>query len=233
MKAQQTNKYIRSLFCICTVFSFFSISHVHSQENTITFSADSMSGSTKENNEFTALRGNATIKTNTIELKADSVELTGTEYRSIRATGSVQGTYTDGGFTFTCNSLRHDRETEVTVLEGAVIMDDTENKIQAKAEYIQYNKKNETALIQINTEIKQEDALCTAAFAVYRKKMRILELSGSPQIVEGSNVFRAQEIVFNLDTKEITLDGKVSGSVTDKGEKKREPENKETENKKL
>lgn len=192
------------------------------EENTITFSANSMRGSTKENNEFTELKGNASIRTKSMELKADSVQLSGKEYRLIKAEGSIEGTYTDGGFTFKCNSLRHDRETEVTVLEGAVFMDDTENEVEAKAEYIEYNKKNETALIQINTEIKQKDAKCTAAFAVYRKKIRILELSGSPKIVEGANEFRAQEIVFNLDTREITLDGKVSGSVTDKKETKPE-----------
>lgn len=200
------------------------------EKNTITFSANSMRGSTKENSEFTELKGNASIRTKTMELKADSVQLSGNEYRLIKAEGSVEGTYTDGGFTFKCNSLRHDRETEVTVLEGAVFMNDTENNVEAKAEYIEYNKKNETALIQINTEIKQKDAKCTAAFAVYRKKIRILELSGSPKIIEGANEFRAQEIIFNLDTREITLDGKVSGSVTDK---KEQTDNTETENKKI
>ncbi|WP_428770963.1 LptA/OstA family protein [Treponema sp. HNW] len=209
------NKRPLSAFFLCAVFIIFPLLFAHAESNTITFSADSMSGTTKENSEYTLLKGNAAIKTNTMELNADSIELSGTEYRKIKALGSVKGVYSDGGFGFTCNSLRHDRETGITVLEGSVFMDDTENKVEAKAEYIEYNKKNETAFIQINTEIKQEDAVCTAAFAVYRKKQRILELNGAPKIVEGSNVFRAQEIVFNLDTKEIVLDGKVSGSVTD------------------
>ena len=209
------NKTPKYIFFLCAAFIILPLFSIYAQNNTITFSADSMSGTTRENSEYTLLKGNAAIKTNTIELNADSIELSGTEYRKIKAAGSVKGVYTDGGFSFTCNSLRHDRETGITVLEGSVFMDDTENKVEAKAEYIEYNKKNETALIQINTEIKQEDAVCTAAFAVYRKKQRILELNGAPKILEGSNVFRAQEIVFNLDTKEIILDGKVSGSVTD------------------
>jgi len=85
-------------------------------------------------------------------------------------------------------------------------------------EYVEYNQATETALIQINVEITQENSVCTSAFAVYRKKIQMLELSGSPRVTESDNVFRAQEIVFNLDTKEITLDGKVSGTVIDKKE---------------
>ena len=188
------------------------------EKDTIVFSASSMTGSTSETNEYTRLQGGARIQTNTLDIKADSIQLSGSNYRSIIAEKNVEGADTEGGFTFTCNSLRYDRETKITVLEGAVAMHDTKNDVHVKAEYIEYNQATETALIQINVEITQENSVCTSAFAVYRKKIQMLELSGSPRVTESDNVFRAQEIVFNLDTKEITLDGKVSGTVIDKKE---------------
>lgn len=188
------------------------------EKDTIVFSASSMTGSTSETNEYTRLQGGARIQTNTLDIKADSIQLSGSNYRSIIAEKNVEGADTEGGFTFTCNSLRYDRETKITVLEGAVAMHDTKNDVHVKAEYVEYNQATETALIQINVEITQEKSVCTSAFAVYRKKIQMLELSGSPRVTEGDNVFRAQEIVFNLDTKEITLDGKVSGTVIDKKE---------------
>jgi hypothetical protein len=188
------------------------------EKDTIVFSASSMIGSTSETNEYTRLQGGARIQTNTLDIKADSIQLSGSNYRSIIAEKNVEGADTEGGFTFTCNSLRYDRETKITVLEGAVAMHDTKNDVHVKAEYVEYNQTTETALIQINVEITQEKSVCTSAFAVYRKKVQMLELSGSPRVTEGDNVFRAQEIVFNLDTKEITLDGKVSGTVIDKKE---------------
>ena len=207
-------------FGILTGVLFFQcLQALFAQEDKILFSAQSMSGRTGKDNETTLLTGNASIKTKDLELNADSIRLSGSEYRSIQARGAVSGTYIEGGFTFSCNSLKHDRETEITVLEGAVSMFDTENDVHVRAEYIEYNQKTETALIQINVEITQEESVCKSAFALYRKKIKILELSGSPQVAEKENIFRAQEIVFNLDTKEITLDGKVSGSVTDKKEK--------------
>ncbi|MGI5174474.1 organic solvent tolerance protein OstA [Treponema sp. OMZ 840] len=208
----------------CLFFSFFVlfcmllVTPIFGEEEKIVFFANFMSGTTKEDNEHTHLKGNAKIQTKTLEIKADSILLNGTDYRNINAEGNVEGKDTEGGFTFSCNSLRYDRKTKITVLEGSVIMYDDDNEVQVKAEYIEYNQNTETALIQINVEITQENSVCTAAFAVYRKKTQVLELNGSPKVTENDNTFKAQEIIFNLDTKEITLDGKVSGTVTDKKE---------------
>ena len=49
-------------------------------------------------------------------------------------------------------------------------------------------------------------------------------MSGNPKIVQGKDTFRAQEITLNLESQEITLDGRVRGTVTDsqKSEKKTE-----------
>ena len=43
-------------------------------------------------------------------------------------------------------------------------------------------------------------------------------MTGNPQVVQGDDTFRAQEIIFNLDTEEITMDGRVQGTVTEDGE---------------
>lgn len=205
---QHSPKLIVCVFLLAS-FPFFA------NAETINFYADSMSGSTSDNNEYTKLSGNAYIETETMELKADTIEMSGTDYRYIKATGNVNGTYTEGGFVFTCNSINYDRDTEIAVLEGMVYMDDTENDVQLEAEFIEYNQTTEIALIQIAVQILQDKSVCTAAFALYRKELQILELSGSPKIVQGDDIFQAQEIIFNLDTEEITLVGKVHGTVTD------------------
>ena len=57
----------------------------------ITFSADKMNGSTGENSEYTKLSGNAYIKTESMEIKADEIILSGTDFRFINATGNVSG----------------------------------------------------------------------------------------------------------------------------------------------
>ena len=55
----------------------------------------------------------------------------------------------------------------------------------------------------------------------------MLEMTGNPQVVRGKDTFRAQEITFNLDTEEITLDGRVRGSVTETSESKDNPKTSE------
>ena len=78
--------------------------------------------------------------------------------------------------------------------------------------------------MQIAITLKQKDNTCTSAYAIYRKKAQMLEMSGNPKIVQGKDTFRAQEITLNLESQEITLDGRVRGTVTDsqKSEKKTE-----------
>lgn len=214
MKIKTTlNLLCRKKLPLCALFLF--TFPFFSSGETISFYSDSMSGSTSDNNEYTQLVGNAYIKTDSMELKADTIEMSGSDYRYIEAVGNVNGSYTEGGFAFTCNSINYDRETEVAVLEGAVSMDDTENDVQLEAEFIEYNQITETAHIQIGVKIVQDESVCTSTFALYRKELQILELSGSPKIVQGDDIFQAQEIVFNLDTEEITLVGKVHGTVTD------------------
>lgn len=185
---------------------------------TIEFRADSMSGTVSEIDTYTRLEGNAFVKTDSIELFADKIEITGTNYRTIIAKGKISGSYNEAGLTFECDSLTYDRETEIAILKGNVKMVDTENEVDLKAEFVEYNQKTEVALIQIDVEIIKEDSICTSAYATYKKNIQILELNGSPKITQKDDIFTAHEIIFNLDTEEITLIGKVQGTVTDEGD---------------
>lgn len=86
----------------------------------------------------------------------------------------------------------------------------------AKAQRIEYREQESLALMQVEVELTQEDSVCTCAIALYRKDEKLLEMTGNPQVVRGKDTFRAQEILFNLDTEEITMIGRVQGSVTEK-----------------
>lgn len=210
-----TTKY----FSILILISCFTL---YTSATTITFSANSMKGKTGSKSESTTLNGNAWIKTDDIDIKADTIELSGEDFRNINANGNVVGDSSKDGFTFTCDSLRYDRQTEIIYLEGNVVLNDTQNDVIAKAQFIEYDQKTEIALMQIGVELKQKDSVSTAALAVYRKAQQILEMTGSPKIVQKDDTFKAQEITFNLKTEEITLDGRVRGTVTDNRSKETE-----------
>ena len=181
----------------------------------ITFYADKMNGSTGENSEYSKLTGNAFIQTESMEINADEIILSGEDFRFINATGNVSGKSIESEFDFSCQQMEYDRETEIAVLKGNVSMIDTKNEINASAQIIEYNQKTEVAYMQINVKLVQKNNTCTGANAIYKKKEQTLELSGTPQIVKDQDNFKANEIFMNLETEEIILDGKVRGSVSD------------------
>ena len=181
----------------------------------ITFSASSMSGQAGNTSTTTSLSGNAYIKTDSMEINADNVELSGDEFRYIKANGHVEGKNLETKMDFSCDSLEYDREEKIAVLKGNVVFKDVENDVEAQAEVIEYNQTTELVILQINVKLTQEDNICTGSYGIYYKNDQLLELSGNAKVQQKDDTFRAQHITLNLDTQEITLGGNVKGSVTD------------------
>lgn len=195
----------------------------------ISFSADSMSGSNNKDNTSTVLNGNAHIETETLEISADKIELSGKEYRYIKAWGHVTGHNKETKMDFFADSMEYDRNTKLASLSGNVSLIDIENEVTAAAQMIEYNSDTETAVMQIEITLNQMDNVCNGSYAVYSKNEQLLNLYGNAKIKQGDDTFRAQHITLNMDTQEITLDGRVKGTVTDKEEEKEADTEAETE----
>ena len=202
---------MKRIFFILAISLFFS-SVLFAE--TITFRADRMTGSTKKSGDVTTLQGNAIIKTEDMELSADSIELSGKDFRNIKATGNISGKIISSQMDFTCQDMTYDRTAKVARLQNGVHLVDHQNNVQADADLVDYNQNTEVAVLQIGVSLIQKENHCTAAYALYRKNDQTLTLTGNPQVKQNENTFRAQEIILNLDTQEITLDGRVRGSVT-------------------
>lgn len=198
----------------------------------ITFSADSMSGTVGDKSDSTTLTGEAYVLTDTMEISADVISMSGKDFRYIDAAGSIKGKNTESKMEFSCGRMKYDRETKIAQLMDNVSLTDTANDVQAKAQMIEYNQDTDIAVMQIEIELKQKDNTCTGAYAVYRKADQMLELSGNAQIKQGQDTFRAQEITLNLDSQEITLDGRVKGSVIDERKSEPKPKEKQEDNSK-
>lgn len=210
-KSSHIKFFIFSIILLCSS-SLFS--------ETITFYADSMSGKTGDDSDYTKMEGNAKVVTDSMEIEADLIELKGEDFRYIVATGNIKGKNTKSKLDFTCDKLTYDKETKNVTLENTVHLLDIENEVTADAQYIEYNQDTEIAIMQISVYLTQKKNICTSAYAVYKKKEQILEMSGNPKVVQDEDTFRAQTITLNLDTQEITMDGRVKGSVTTKDNSK-------------
>lgn len=210
-------------FCgfIFSLVLLFGINFACFAEN-ITFNADSMKGVMTDKKSSTVLEGNTWIKTSKIELKADRIELSGENYENILAFGNVQGSYVESNLKFTCENLSFNQNTGIVLLKDSVTLEDPENNVTAKAKTIEYNQKTDVAILQLNVELTQNNSICTGTLGIYNKGTQKLELTGQPKIVRNKDIFTAQEIVLNLKTEEITLDGKVRGTVEESATKAQE-----------
>lgn len=208
---------------VVIVLSVFLLSLNFSFAEKILFSANHMAGKAGDSNTTTVLSGNAYIKTDSMEIQADEVELSGDDYRYIKASGKVSGKNLDTNMVFTCDNLDYDRTTKIAELKGNVDLEDKDNDVRAKAQIIVYNQDTDIAILQIKINLLQEDNVCTGSYAVYYKKNQILELSGNAQVKQKDDVFRAQFITLNMDTQDITLGGNVKGTVTDSKPAEEEP----------
>lgn len=233
MKNQKmlNKKYITSIL-ISLIFASLPLS-----AEKIIFSANRMTGQAGNTNTTTSLSGNAYIKTETMEIQADDVELSGDNYRYIKATGHIIGKNIKTNMEFTCDSLEYDRTTKLASLRGNVKLEDKENDVKADAQVIDYNQDTEIAVLQVQIRLTQKDNVCSGSYAVYYKNAQILEISGNAQVKQDDDVFRAQHITLDMDTQDITLGGNVKGTVTDTKETEQnenieetsEPETEESE----
>lgn len=216
MKKRNWNK--RVTFFV--FFIFFSLIPLPAEK--IVFSANRMTGQAGNTNTTTNLSGNAYIKTETMEIQADDVELSGDNYRYIKASGNITGKNLESHMDFTCESLEYDRTTKIALLKGNVKLDDKDNDVRAESQIIEYNQELEIAILQVQIRLIQKDNVCTGSYAIYYKATQLLEISGNAQVQQKEDLFRAQNITLDMNTQDITLGGNVKGKVTDtkKAEKK-------------
>ena len=206
----------RELFALAFFLLF--VSFLPAAPVKITFSADKMQGSGEKGKNSTSLTGNAKVSVDSLNIYGERIELYGKDYRYIKANGSVTGEDAEKGFTFSAASLSYDRETEIAEFMGQAKVEDTKNKVETAAERIEYNQKTEIILLQMAVKLKSKDIACDSLFAVYNRNTSMLELTGKPMVKKGKDEFKAARISVNLDTEDIKLEGKVSGSVTEEKE---------------
>jgi len=203
------NQYIN--FCgLCLIF-LFCVQRINA--DTFTFRADRMSGSKALGSETTILIGNAEVRSDNLLLRADRIEIQGKDNQFIVCTGNVWGHEEDKNILFLTDKLRYDRKLKIARLEGNSSLEDRENEIVARGRFLEYDDKNEVAVFQINVRLFKDDMVCRSEYAIYRRKEKLLDLSGFPVVFKKNDEFRADKIRVDLDTDDVTMEGTVSGTI--------------------
>ena len=181
--------------------------------DTFTFKADRMSGGKATGREITVLSGNAEVRSDTLLLKAERIEIQGSDNRFIDCSGNVQGVEEEKNILFRTDRLRYDRTLKIARLEGNSTLEDRKNEIVARARFIEYNDKQEIAILQISVRLFKDNLVCRSEYAIYRRIEKTLSLSGFPVVYKKDDEFRAERIKVDLDTDDVIMEGDVKGSI--------------------
>ncbi len=160
------------------------------------------------------LRGNARIVSETLEVSADEIVLSGENFRFADATGNVRARDSERGLDLRAASLFLDRNSDLIRAEGLVEMQDLRNEVVARGAYLESRGQEDIVLIQIGVRILREDLVTRSELALYRRADDVLELSGFPQVIFEGDEYRASRIVIDLERDEIELIGEVEGRIS-------------------
>jgi len=187
-------------------------------EDRFSFSADRTEAILSQGKERTILSGRAEVTTGGTRISADRIELYGKDFRFVLCSGAVTVLDEEQGFILNCRDLFFDRETELARVQGYSEMLDQKQNMVVKGSFLENRGKENITVVQIGVRILREDdegtMVCRAEYARYDRDAEQLELSGTPRITWKGDDYAATRISVNLNTDEIVLEGKVSGTVT-------------------
>ena len=198
---------------VLLVISFFLFGINSFASDTFTFRSDRMTGTRSLGREISILTGNAEVRSNSLLLRADRIEISGDNNQFILCIGNVWGYEEEKDILFFTDRLNYDRTLKIARLEGNSTLEDRQNEIVARGRFIEYDEENEIAVLQISVRLFKDDMVCRAEYAVYRRREEVLEMSGFPVVFKGNDEFRADRIHVDLETDDVTMEGSVTGTI--------------------
>jgi len=104
-------------------------------------------------------------------------------------------------------------------LEGDSVLEDFKNHVVLKAFWMENDDERKLVSARIGVRMFKDKTAARAASLSYRREEQLLELLCSARVLRDGDEYKAERILLNLKTDEITLTGGVSGTVIKKEDK--------------
>ena len=182
------------------------------------FSSREFSSVFREGEERTVLRGDVRVESAQREITAARMELSGGAFQFLNGDGGVVYREKESGLLVRTESFRYDGDLDLFRAEGPTEVEDPENEVSLRCGYLENDGAAGRLVLQYDVMILKDEIVCRGEFAVYWRDRQELELTGMPVVYRDRDSYRADRIVVNLDSKEIRLEGAVSGALTTDGE---------------
>ncbi len=185
-------------------------------DTTITFTARRMESVIAKGKEKTILIGEAVVNTGSIEIKAERIELSGTDYNDVVCVGTVSVFDESKGFLLKAADLKYARDTEIGLAQNQVVLEDSKNDVLLKAEWVRFDQKESLVDARISVHILKEDFAARAEFIHYNRNDESLQLSGTPVAVSADGRIEADTMKGTTTMDSMAFGGRVSGTITTK-----------------
>jgi len=169
------------------------------------------------NVDIVTLSDGAEVNTKDISVKADKIEISGENYRYIKCTGNVRAEEKQNNIILETPELFYDRTESIILINSWIEIDDSENEITMSGAYLEFDLNQQLFNLQIDAEINKAtekgQLIGKGASIIYNNEEKTLILQGNASVTWGSDNYQASVIRINLDTEEIILEGKITGTV--------------------
>ena len=196
---------VLALLCILPLFS-----------DAIEFSGGHTTVSMQKNSKRVVLSNGARVKTDEVELSADSIELYGENYAFVLCTGDVQANQTGKGISFCSPNLFYDRESGKVSSDSWIEIQDPENQAALSGGWFEYDMESSLMKLQLMAKIvKVTDSglmVCRADSIEYDGSANTVTLKGNASISWNDDTYSAAMIVVDLTTEDIRMYGTITGA---------------------
>ena len=200
------------------------VSSVYAERKVFTFNADNTFANLAEGKEYTVLRGNALVTADDVQITAGEIKLYGDDFQFAEVNEVFTAVDLANDFTLAGERLFYDRTQKLLRAEGNIIMKDRKNDVIIRAHFLESRNDGDFMIVQLGVRItKNTELSARTEFLTYYRKTEELEMTGFPYALWKEDEYRADRISINLDTDEVSLEGKVQGFISTVKEEATEP----------
>ncbi len=180
---------------------------------TYSFSGDRSFSVMREGEEITTIEGNVSILSESKEIYARSVSITGLDDPEFGGEGDVRVVDLERDMELKAQEFTYSSSGNMLRAKGDVRMEDRSNDLFIRCQLLTVMEEKDQVVMEIGVRLFKDDIICRSQYALYKREENLLELTGFPVVYKGEDQYRADRIRVNLETDEITMSGRIEGSL--------------------
>ncbi|MDC7222400.1 MAG: LptA/OstA family protein [Spirochaetales bacterium] len=183
-----------------------------------TFSGDSSFSVMRKGEEITSIEGNVVILSESKEITADRIAISGMDNPEFSGEGDVSVTDLERSLDLKAQEFTYSSARSLLRAKGDVRMEDRENDLFIRCQLLTVLEEKDQVVMEIGVRLFKDDIICRSQYALYIREENLLELTGFPVVYKGDDQYKADRIRVNLETDEIIMTGRIEGSLLTSGE---------------